>query len=204
MYADLLELFLMVTYFCAMETVSIHAATSADAAVIADLSRKTFYDTFASFNTDENMKLFMETTYERSRLMEEVSNSNFHFAVASIDNTPVGYVKMIVNAPREEMPDQHCIEIGRIYTLQQIVGKGVGAKLMDYCLSFAKQLQQDWIWLGVWERNDRALAFYKKWGFEKFAYHGFLLGTDLQNDFLLRKKISETAWSQPQTVPFGE
>jgi len=187
-----------------METVSIHAATIADATAIAELSRKTFYDTFASFNTDENMKLFMETTYERNRLMDEVSNPDFHFAIARIDNLPVGYVKMIIKAPREEMPDQLCIEIGRIYTLQHIVGKGVGAKLIDYCLDFAKQQQQDWIWLGVWERNDRALAFYKKWGFEKFAEHGFLLGTDLQNDFLLKKKISDRAWSQSQTVPFGE
>lgn len=203
MFPYLLELFQRVAYFCEMETVSIHAATPADAAVIADLSRKTFYDTFASFNTEENMKLFMETTYDRNRLMEEVSHPDFHFAIASIDNAAVGYVKMIVKAPREEMPGQQCIEIGRIYTLQQIVGKGVGAKLMDYCLAFARKQKQDWIWLGVWERNDRALAFYKKWGFEKFAYHGFLLGTDLQNDFLLRKKISETAWSQPQTVPFG-
>lgn len=187
-----------------MSTVSISIATAADAATIAELSRKTFYDTFASFNTEANMKLFMETTYDRQKLMAEVSSPDFHFCIARIDEQPVGYVKMILNAPSNEMPDQQCIEIARIYTLQQTVGKGVGAQLMQYCLDFAKQKQQDWIWLGVWEKNDRALAFYKKWGFEKFGYHGFLLGTDLQNDFLLRKKISETAWSQPQTVSFND
>jgi ribosomal protein S18 acetylase RimI-like enzyme len=81
------------------------------------------------------------------------------------------------------------IEIERIYADKDYVGKNVGKLLMKTCINMAKERGHTFIWLGVWENNPRAIAFYEKYGFEKFGSHPFLLGSDLQTDLLMKKKI---------------
>ena len=81
------------------------------------------------------------------------------------------------------------IEIARIYALKKSIGKGVGRELMQKCISIAREMNRDIIWLGVWEKNERAIQFYRKWGFEKFAEHEFILGNDVQTDWLMYKRL---------------
>lgn len=176
-------------YICQMNTIAVRIANASDAELIADLSRKTFYDTFASFNTKADMDKFLNEQFTRQKLMDEVKDGKNIFLLAYDDEQPVGYAKMQEGEKRPEFDNQPSIEISRIYAVQTSIGKGIGKLLMQNCIDTAKQLHRKIIWLGVWQQNAHAIAFYKKWGFEKFAEHDFLLGDDLQVDWLMKKSL---------------
>lgn len=167
-----------------MSLITIRYAVPADAELIADMSRTSFYEAFVKNNTKEDMDIFMNEQFTREELMKEVELSEGIFIVASIDDEPVGYARLRV---KNHLAHEQAIEIARIYALEKAIGKGVGKALMQECINKANQLQMKSIWLGVWEKNERAIAFYQRWGFERFGEHGFLLGTDLQTDWLMKK-----------------
>jgi ribosomal protein S18 acetylase RimI-like enzyme len=89
----------------------------------------------------------------------------------------------------EELKDRRPIEIERIYVLQQYHDKKAGAALMAHCMEYATNNGYNTIWLGVWEHNHRAISFYKRWGFELFGSHPFILGDDHQTDVLMKKEL---------------
>lgn len=169
---------------------TIKIATLDDAAVIADLSRQTFFETFAASNTKEDMDLFMSTDFNKQKLMNELALPGNIFLLASENETPVGYVRMVESASKKEFNGCSAIEIARIYTTKERLGSGVGKLLMQESLKIAADWNKEIVWLGVWEKNERAISFYKKWGFEKFGEHDFLLGNDRQSDWLMMKKLS--------------
>jgi ribosomal protein S18 acetylase RimI-like enzyme len=173
-----------------MGTITIRRATVADAELIADLSRTTFYDAFAKDNTKENMDHFMNTVFTREALMQQVLNNDGIFLLAFDADDAVGYVRMREKNEEQIMEGTNAIEIARIYAVQQAVGKGVGPALMQACIDLAKELKKPVIWLGVWEKNPRAIAFYQKWGFEKFGEHVFPIGDDPQTDWLMKKALT--------------
>jgi ribosomal protein S18 acetylase RimI-like enzyme len=172
-----------------MPELFIRFATAEDAELIADLSRKTFYETFGSVNTKENMDKFMNEQFTREKLIREVTEPGNTFFVAFDGEVPVGYVRMREGKKFPEFEDKDSIEIARIYAVNTYIGTGVGQQMMRQCIFIAKELKKEILWLGVWEKNSRAIAFYTKWEFEKFAEHDFLLGDDLQKDWLLMKKL---------------
>jgi ribosomal protein S18 acetylase RimI-like enzyme len=167
-------------------TVSIRFATKKDAELIADLSRQTFYDSFASQNTKENMDKFMNEQFNKEALMKEVGAEGNIFLLAFINEEVVGYVRMREGEKRSEFENKSSIEIARIYTIQH--SKGTGSALMQKCIEVAKELKREIIWLGVWEHNQRAIDFYTRWGFEKFADHDFVLGNEVQTDWLMKRE----------------
>ena len=172
-----------------MPEFQIRYATAEDAELIADLSRKTFYETFGYVNTKENMDKFMSEQFTREDLIKEVSEPGNTFFLAFDGDTPVGYVRMREGQKFPQFDNKDSIEIVRIYAVNTYIGTGVGQQLMRQCIFIAKELKKEVIWLGVWEKNPRAIAFYTKWGFEKFSEHNFLLGEDMQKDWLLMKKL---------------
>ena len=169
--------------------ITIRFASEADAELIADLSRQTFYESFAPFNTKENMDKFMDGQFTRQKLIGEVSEPWHIFFLAYIDDRPVGYEKMRQSSVPLELVNHSCIEIARIYSVQKTIGKGVGKKLMQTANDIAIKKGKDTIWLGVWEKNLRAIDFYIKWGFEKFGEQKFVLGDDVQTDWLMKKSV---------------
>jgi len=171
------------------DNIIIKIADRSDAAVIADLSRKTFYDSFAPFNTKENMDKFMAEQFSREALMQELGMAGNIFLIALLDNTAVGYVRMRKSENPPELGNVPAIEIARIYVEQTVIGKGVGAKLLKQCIEIARARNEKIVWLGVWEHNPRAIAFYSKWGFEKFGSHDFMLGDDRQTDWYMKKNL---------------
>ena len=121
--------------------------------------------------------------------MKEVGSPSNIFIIAEDEGTTAGYARLReTSAPG--LDDLPSIEIARIYAVQEMVGKGVGTALMKKCMDIAYELGKRIIWLGVWEKNERAINFYIKWGFEKFGMHDFVLGDDVQRDWLMRKIIS--------------
>jgi ribosomal protein S18 acetylase RimI-like enzyme len=172
-----------------MSGILIRKATNVDADLIADLSRQTFYETFAPHNTKANMDKFMNEQFTRDALMKEVESGDGYFFVAFAEERPVGYVRMRDGDRYAVFGDKTSVEIARIYADASVLGKGVGRAMMEYCLEEAKRMNCDIIWLGVWEKNERAIAFYERWGFKKFDTHDFLLGDDRQTDWVMMKII---------------
>ena len=168
---------------------NIKMATNADAELIADMSRKTFYETFVSQNTKENMDKFMNESFTKEALMEEVGEPGNIFLLAYDEKEPAGYVRMRENNNPPELGNRNSIEIARIYAATNAIGKGVGKTLMQKCIEIAQEKKKDVLWLGVWGKNNRAIDFYIKWGFEKFSTHIFMLGDDPQTDWLMKKEL---------------
>ena len=172
-----------------MSPITIHLASTADAELIADMSQQTFYDTFAAVNTKEDMDKFMNEQFCKKMLIEEVLDSKNIFLLAFEGDTPIGYAYLREGEKRTQFNEKSSIEIARIYAYKSSIGRGVGKALMEECIAVAGRMKRAIIWLGVWEKNDRAIAFYNKWGFEKFAEHDFVLGNDVQRDWLMYKKM---------------
>lgn len=169
--------------------IKIRIADREDAELIADMSRQTFYETFASQNSKADMDQFMNETFTREKLIKEVGEEHSIFLLASDEDKPVGYARLRQNNTAPELGAVPAIEIARIYAVSTAIGKGVGKALMQHCIDLAIAKKKEWIWLGVWEHNQRAIAFYRQWGFEKFAEHIFMLGDDPQLDWLMKKNI---------------
>jgi ribosomal protein S18 acetylase RimI-like enzyme len=172
------------------EPIRISIAATTDAELIADLSRRTFYETFAPHNTPENMEQFLQTQFSREVLIRQVGAPRNTFVLARLNDQPVGYARLYeaTELPRG-IAGTNSIEIARLYAEQQVIGKGIGKALMHACLDVARQKEKEWIWLGVWEHNHRAIAFYEKMGFGIFDRHIFLLGQDVQYDWWMRRKL---------------
>ena len=169
--------------------VTVGIATWKDAELIAEMSRQTFYDSFAKDNMKENMDKFMTEQFSKESLMKEVGAERNIFLLAYEAGEPVGYVRMRENNIPPELGTDKAIEVARIYAVQTAIGKGVGRVLMEKCIDTAREKNHHTIWLGVWEHNQRAIDFYTRWGFEKFADHDFILGNDVQKDWLMKKKV---------------
>lgn len=169
---------------------TIRLATTADAALIADLSRQTFYDTFAPDNTTEDMELFMTKQFTRESLLMEVGLKENTFLVAYNDEEVVGYVKLRQSKKPLGISEGSAIEIARLYAVKESIGKGIGKELMQACIEVAKEKDKQVIWLCVWEKNERAIRFYAKFGFEKFGQCDFLLGSDVQQDWMMKLTLN--------------
>jgi diamine N-acetyltransferase len=175
-----------------MENTKIHLRIAGVeyAEILAELSRKTFYESFAPQNTEENMRLYMDEQFTREMQMAEVGAPGRTFILAYVDEEPAGYASMRTTTEKPKgLEGENAIEIVQLYSEQRMIGKGVGPALMQACIDLAREQQFEWIWLGVWEHNHRAQAFYTKWGFERFGEHIFIVGLDAQTDWWMRKKL---------------
>lgn len=178
--------------------ISTYQPDLSDAAMLAALGRRTFEEAFADQNTPENLAAYVSEAYTAEQFGKELRDENSVFYVARFNQTPVGYAKLRKNSlpensilgnaqtPRLAMP---CIELQRIYVLQENTGSGVGKRLMEQCLHTARQQDCATLWLGVWERNTKAIGFYGRWGFETFGSHIFHVGADAQTDLLMRRAL---------------
>ena len=164
-------------------------ATREDAALVADISRQTFYDTFAADNTPENMEKFLTEQFTKGKLMLEVGSPENTFLLAYDKDAVAGYLKLRDGKKLAALQGLSAMEIARLYVVKDYIGKGVGKLLMQTAINIAKQNEKEVVWLGVWEHNQRAIAFYTAWGFQKFDEVDFLLGDDIQRDWLMKRDV---------------
>lgn len=167
----------------------IRYGTIADAALLSELGAKTFYDTFAPDNTPENMGAHLKRSFSPEIQFHELSQPDIIFLIAETENRAIGYAQLMLNNSEESIQGSTPLEIRRIYAAQEYLGKGVGSELMRAAISEARRRGCDCLWLGVWEKNQRAIAFYKKWGFQAVGHHIFSVGDDPQNDFVMELKL---------------
>lgn len=173
-----------------METIKIRQATLNDINLLQVIGRVTFFETFSSSNSDENMKNYLEEGFSTEKLTEELTNKFSTFYFAELDEKVIGYLKLNFGNSQTELQDSNGLEIERIYVLQEFHGKKVGQVLYEKAISVAEEKKVNFIWLGVWEENPRAINFYKKNGFVEFDKHIFRLGDDEQTDIMMRKDLN--------------
>ncbi len=167
----------------------IRQATVADAAVLAELGAKTFYDTFHTFQTEEDMSKYLSFTYTPEKVKANLEKPDVFYYLAEDNNTAVGYAKLLLDVPVEQMKGDRVIEMEKIYVLKDYLGKGVGKKLMQQCIVAAVQEKFDWMYLGVWQHNTTAIEFYKQFGWEIFDTRKFQLGDNIEDDYVMRLKL---------------
>jgi len=153
------------------------------------IGRQTFYETFSAGNTDENMQKYLDEGFSKIKLTTELDDQNAEFYFATLDDNVIGYLKINFGQSQTELQDDKALEIERIYVLKDFHGKAVGQLLYDKAIEIARQKSADYIWLGVWEKNPRAINFYKKNGFVEFDKHVFKLGNDEQTDIMMKLKL---------------
>jgi len=170
--------------------ITIRNANLGDATLLAALGWKTFYETFAPLNNEVDVRLYVDKNFTTEQLLKELEDPYSIFLIAQAGDTVAGYAKLRTQVNPDAPPGTVSIELERIYSDRDFLGKHVGKTLMQATIDLAKHKGYDTLWLGVWEFNPRAIAFYEKWGFEKFSSHPFLLGTDLQTDLLYKKKLT--------------
>jgi diamine N-acetyltransferase len=173
-----------------METIRIRNCSSADIKTLVQLGIRTFRETFQEMNTAENMQLYLDSTFNRQKLEDEMTETGAHFFLAEHGDEAVGFAKVRASQIPDGLNNPRSLEIERIYIVRDQIGKGVGRKLMQTCIDHAARNNYEVVWLGVWEHNERAINFYTRWGFEKFGQHVFMLGTDAQTDFLMKKELN--------------
>ncbi len=166
--------------------ITIRKVTADDIIRLQEISRKTFASTFASQNTEGDIQKYLEENLSLEKLTAEFSNpdSEFYFAMSGAD--VIGYLKLNFGATQTELKDNNALEIERIYVLKKYHGKKVGQLLYDKAIEVAHDKKSSYVWLGVWENNERAISFYRKNGFTAFDKHIFMLGDDEQTDIMMR------------------
>ncbi|MDF2438221.1 MAG: family N-acetyltransferase [Bacteroidota bacterium] len=172
-----------------MERIEIKRVSLNDIVQLQNIGKQTFFETFSSGNTQENMTKYLEEGFSIEKLTAELKNESSELYFAMFENKVIGYLKLNFGKSQTELKDDKALEIERLYVLKEFHGKSVGQILYEKAISIAMQKNADYVWLGVWEENPRAINFYKKNGFVEFDKHIFKLGEDEQTDIMMKLKI---------------
>ncbi|MGN7889313.1 N-acetyltransferase family protein [Dyadobacter sp. 22481] len=164
-------------------------ATIDDLDTVRQIGIDTFYESFASVNTEENMAHYLKTGFSLERVASELNNPFSEFHLAYDGGKLIGYLKINHGPAQSELKDSTSLEIERIYVLQAWQGLKIGQLFYDKAIEIARTHQYAYVWLGVWEENKKAIGFYKRNGFVEFDKHLFKLGDDIQTDIMMRRKL---------------
>lgn len=170
-----------------MENLKISRAAMENLSQLQMIGRQTFSETFAAVNTEEDMASYLAESFADDKLSADLKSPFSQFYFAWLEGEVVGYLKLNTGAAQTDIKDQDALEIERIYVLKEFHGKNVGQLLYHKAIEIAQEMGAQYVWLGVWENNPRAIRFYEKNGFVEFDQHIFMLGTDKQTDIMMKK-----------------
>ena len=171
----------------------IRAAKLSDAKKLAVLAEATFRDTFSEENTSEDMNAHCQASYGEEIQAQEISDPNYVTIVAELDEHLVAYAQLRWGEAPECVSAKSPGEIQRLYVDKNFHGGGLAHTLMSECLNALKERNTDIAWLGVWERNPRAIAFYRKFNFEEVGDHIFSVGSAPQRDIILVRPVQSVS-----------
>ena len=167
----------------------IRKVEKADVEVLAKIAKQTFRETFAHDNTERQLQEYFDEVYDLRVLTAELENPESSTYFITIEDEIAGYLKVNWGGAQTERELGDAFEIQRFYVLQRFQGLGLGKQLFEFALELATKNSFSWAWLGVWEGNLKAQAFYNRYGFEKFSQHHFMVGQKVDTDWLLKKKL---------------
>ena len=165
----------------------IRTATVSDAAAIAELAERTFRDTFAAHNDPDDLETYIAKAYGEAQQRREIESGTVTLLVES-DGELIAFAQLI----RRASSPHGDVEIARFYVDKSHHGRGIAQTLMQETVETARALGGTTLWLGVWEHNARAIAFYVKCGFHDVGSQPFLVGSDLQTDRVMVRVISSS------------
>jgi len=177
--------------------IGLRRATQADSTLLADLGAETFVDTFGAHNTTDDMQRYLVASFAPGIQAAELADPSAVCLIAEVGDQPAGYARLREGQPSRALVAARPIELVRLYARTPWIGRGVGAALMRAAIDEAGVRGCDVMWLGVWERNERAIAFYRRWGFLEFGDHAFLLGNDRQTDLLMARSVTFLRRQEP-------
>lgn len=170
-------------------TIFIKKCTLEDLRKLQGISYETFNETFKHQNSAENMKAYLERAFNLKQLEKELSNRFSQFFFIYSNNEVAGYLKVNTGDAQSEKMGDETLEIERIYVKKKFQKLGLGQYLLNKAMEIAAKHNKKTIWLGVWERNENAIAFYKKMGFVQTGAHSFYMGDEEQLDFIMTKTL---------------
>ncbi|WP_071394703.1 GNAT family N-acetyltransferase [Bacillus tuaregi] len=163
--------------------------TLKDLNTLQTISYETFNETFKDQNSPENMNAYLEKAFNLKQIEKELTNLSSEFYFVFAGDEVAGYLKLNCHdAQSEEMGDD-ALEIERIYIKRKFQKLGLGKYLLDQAINIALERQMKKIWLGVWDQNDNAIAFYEKMGFVQTGAHAFYMGDEEQVDYIMTKTL---------------
>ena len=161
-----------------------------DASRLQAVSTKTFVETFASQNSEENIRNYMTGAFSETQLGMELHMDQSAFYFLKVDEQVIGYFKLNFGAAQTEFQEESAMEIERIYVLNQFHRSGFGQRMLNEAIDIAGGLKINYLWLGVWEKNAKAIAFYKKNNFFTTGSHLFMMGPESQTDLIMKKILA--------------
>ena len=168
---------------------TIRRANPEDAGLLAELGARTFSETFAADNSPEDMAAYLAASFNPAQQTAELNDPASTFFIAEVGGLAAGYAQLHAGEPAEGVEGPQPVELVRLYVSREWLGRGVGEALMRACVDGARRAGHGTMWLGVWERNGRAQAFYRKWNFRAVGEHVFHLGSDPQRDILMERAV---------------
>ena len=170
---------------------TIRRATSADAQVLSDLALKIFLDTFGPQNKPEDLEIHVRRSYSREIQLRELNDPSLNYLIAEVDGTAAGFA--MIGAPRSESCSrfEEPVELFRFYIDKEWHGKGIAQPMMNECVNIARSLGGRTICLSVWLENPRAIRFYEKIGFRKEGTQPYILGNDVQTDWVMVRDVKQ-------------
>ncbi len=166
-----------------MKRTKVRKVEAGEVKMLQLISRKTFYEAFS----EENISKYLQEEFSLKKLTEQLATPSSEFYFATSEENIIGYVKLNFGDSQTAIKDASGVEIERIYVLKEYQGRKVGQLLFEKAMSVAAERHADYIWLGVWEKNFRAIGFYERNGFTVFDKHVFMLGDDAQTDLMMKR-----------------
>lgn len=170
-------------------TIHVREATAADAEALSRFAAETFHDTFAKDNREEDMAQYLAASFSPARQQAEIEAAGSTLLLAEVARDSarelVGYVRLTHEAPPACVTGDAPMYLERLYVARAWHGRGVAPLLMQHAFAVARERRAQTLWLGVWERNPRAIAFYRKYGFTAVGTTTFVLGSDHQTDVVM-------------------
>lgn len=170
-------------------TIKITKCSREDLQTLQKISIDTFHDTFKDQNTPENMQAYLAKAFHSEQLERELANPSSDIYFVYFNDEVAGYLKVNVNDAQSEKMGEEFLEIERIYIRNQFQNHGLGKHLLNKAIEIAINKNKSKVWLGVWEKNRKAIAFYNKMGFIQTGAHTFYMGDEEQTDFIMSKTL---------------
>lgn len=169
-----------------IESVEIREVKVGEIPALVEMAQTAFLQAFTEGNKPENVSFYRNDAFTNEKFQKEFEAEGSRFFVAIMNGKIIGYTKVNEVPSQTDIHDSDSLEIARLYVLEDYLGLGLGKKLLDLAIDFAKSKKKKYLWLGVWEKNARAIRFYEKNGLKIFGSHPFPFGDEIQTDFLMR------------------
>lgn len=169
-----------------IESIHIREVRQEEIGQLVQMAREAFLQAFTEGNKPKNVAHYLDEAFTEKQFEKEWRDDGSQFFVVDRAGQIIGYTKVNEVPSQTDIHDPDSLEVARLYVLEDYLGLGVGKKLLDMNIALAKQKGKSYLWLGVWEKNARAIRFYEKNGLKIFGSHPFPFGDEIQTDYLMR------------------